>query len=94
MGVLIAGQAQALVINVGGQDWDVITFTCNYNDNSNKFATAAGGGVMPWWNNTLLARQFATAVAASFGDPGPQFGHRFLFLTLRPFLGAVGFLNS
>jgi hypothetical protein len=50
-GVLTTGQAQALVVNVGGHDWDVSTFTGTNNDNASKFATAANCGVMPWWEN-------------------------------------------
>lgn len=72
MGVLTAGQAQAFVVNVGGQDWDVTTFTGSYNANTSQFATAANGGVMPWWGDSALANQFATA-AAIFG---PSFGYK------------------
>jgi hypothetical protein len=89
MGVLTAGQAQALVVNVGGQDWDVTTFTGSYNGNSSKFATPANGGIMPWWNNNTLAQQFATAVAASFGDPGPQFGYEIISLGFPIFSNAI-----
>jgi hypothetical protein len=34
MGVFTAGQAQALVMNVGGQDWEVTPFTGTYNENT------------------------------------------------------------
>ena len=68
---LTAGQAKALVVTVGGQDWDVTTFTGSYNDNVSKFATSANGGVMPWFGWPLetgnLARSFAVAVGNSFG---------------------------
>ena len=68
---LSAGQAKALVFNVGGQDYDVTTFTGSYNDNVSKFATSANGGVMPWFGWPLetgnLARSFAVAVGNSFG---------------------------
>ena len=83
VGALAAGQAQAFVVTVDGQDWDVTTFTGTYNANTPKFATAANGGVMPWWNNTqfggVLAEEFATAVGTSLGAPnsggfGPFFG--------------------
>ena len=75
-GVLTAGQAQALVVNVGGHDWDVSTFTGTNNDNASKFATAANGGVMPWWENynsvnnwtTNLAQDFALEVKYSLGS--------------------------
>ena len=83
VGALAAGQSQAFVVNVDNKDWDVTTFTGTYNDNASKFATAANGGVMPWWNNTqfggVLAEEFATAVGTSLGAPnsggfGPIFG--------------------
>jgi hypothetical protein len=66
VGALSAGQARALVVNVGGQDWDVTTFTGSYNDNPAKFALPPIG-VMPWWGDQGLAIEFATAV----GLPSP-----------------------
>ncbi len=78
MGLLAAGQAQAVAVNAGGQDWDVTTFTGTYNANTSKFATAANGGVMPWWGNYTIATEFASALQASLGSPnnniGPFFG--------------------
>ena len=71
MGVLTAGQAQAVVVTVGGQDWDVTSFTGSYNANTSKFATAANGGVMPWWGSSSLASQFATQVGTNLGLPNP-----------------------
>jgi hypothetical protein len=67
MGVLTAGQAQALVVNVAGQAWNVTTFTGSYNDNTSIFIqpTAPDWGAMPWWGNSSLATQFATAVGDS-----------------------------
>jgi hypothetical protein len=70
--VLGAGQAQALVVTVNGQQWDVTTFTGSYFDNVTKFNTAANGGVMPWFNNYPLAEEFATAVAGGFGVTNNQ----------------------
>ena len=79
IGVLGAGQAQALVVNVNGQNWNVTTFTGSYNANTSKFNTAANGGMMPWWGNLTLANSFALAVGGSLGLPifdvgGPLFG--------------------
>jgi len=79
MVVLGAGQAQALVVNVGGQNWNVTTFTGTYNDNANKFNIPPAPGRMPWWGNDTLANSFATAVGNQFGivNPtafGPFFG--------------------
>jgi len=70
MGVLTTGQARAYVVNIGGQDWDVTTFTGTYNDNKSKFAqTSAPGGVMPWWGNSFLATEFSNAVGYSLLTP-------------------------
>jgi hypothetical protein len=69
MGVLTTGQARAFVVNVGGQDWDVTTFTGSYNDNASKFATAANAGVMPWWGNSSLATEFSNALGYSLLAP-------------------------
>jgi hypothetical protein len=75
MGVLTAGQARAVVVNVDGQDWDVTTFAGGYYENSSKFETPANGGVMPWWNNINLAGTFTAAVSSSLGDEGPYFAY-------------------
>jgi hypothetical protein len=77
---LTAGDAQALVVNVGGQDYNVTTFAGSYNDNISKFATAANGGEMPWWGNSTTAEAFASAVGTGLGLPnlggfGPYFAH-------------------
>jgi hypothetical protein len=87
MGVLTAGQAQALVVNVPGYgSWDVTTFTGTYNANVSKFATADNGGVMPWWGNADLATSFALRVNHSLSSMrpleyngnlvGPLFAHK------------------
>ncbi len=68
MGVLTTGQARAYVVNVGGQDWDVTTFTGSYNDHKSKFAQTPGG-VMPWWGDSSLATQFSNALGYSLGAP-------------------------
>ncbi|MFM1902002.1 MAG: hypothetical protein RLZZ216_2578 [Cyanobacteriota bacterium] len=85
MGALTAGQPQALVVNVGGEDWDVTTFTGSYDANTSIFATAGNGGVMPWWGDSSLANQFTIAVGNGLGLPnvegpetfGPYFGRDF-----------------
>ncbi len=84
MVTISAGWAKALVVNVPGYgNWDLSTFTESHNNNTNKFATAADGAVMPWWTNASLAQSFAKAVGAGFGYPnlegmnqatGPFFG--------------------
>jgi hypothetical protein len=78
---LTAGEAHALVVNVNGQNYDVTTFIGSYNDNISKFATAANGGVMPWWNDSSTADSFTSAVNTGLGLPnsgnlaGPYFGY-------------------
>ena len=77
---LSPGSAQAFVVNVGGMQYDVTTFTGTYDANTSKFATAANNGVMPWWGDSSLAAAFALQVGASLGLPnlsgtgGPFFG--------------------
>ena len=68
MGVLTTGQARAYIVNVGGQDYDVTTFTGSYNDHKSKFAQTPGG-VMPWWGDSSLATQFSNALGYSLGAP-------------------------
>jgi hypothetical protein len=78
VGALATGQALAISVNVNDIDYDVTTFTGTYNDNFSKFATAANGGVMPWWGSDSLATEFASAVQYSLGSPNdhasPFFG--------------------
>jgi hypothetical protein len=81
VGALTAGQAQAVVVNVGGQDYDVTTFYGSYNDNLSKFNFPADGGAMPWYGNPGLASSFATAIGNALGfpnrvyEPYPSFGY-------------------
>jgi len=79
MGVLTAGQAQAFVVTVNSLKYDVTTFNGTYNANTSQFATAANGGVMPWWGSSSLATQFATQVGSNLGTvnegAGPFFGY-------------------
>jgi hypothetical protein len=69
VGALTAGQAQAIIVNVNGQDWDVTTFTGSYNANTGKFALPPAPGVMPWWGSLSLASQFAGTVGDDLGFP-------------------------
>jgi hypothetical protein len=64
---LSPGSAQAFVVNVGGVQYDVTTFTGSYNDNTNKFALPPAPGGMPWWGSQSLASQFAAAVGDNLG---------------------------
>jgi len=79
VGLLCTGQAQAFVVSVNGQNWDVTTFTSPYfgrgvqSSTQDKFAPPPLG-VMPWWQNPNLASQFAAALAKILpktGAPSP-----------------------
>ena len=81
---LSPGSAQAFVVTVGGVQYDVTTFTGSYLSDTNKFETAANGGVMPWWgSDSSLAETFASQVGLEMGLPnysnthGPLFAWRF-----------------
>jgi hypothetical protein len=69
MGVLGAGQAQALVVTVdlgqgaGPQQWDVTTVMGTYKNLAAQLRT------MPWWLQTNLAGEFSNKVGAAFGSP-------------------------
>lgn len=95
-GVLGAGQAQALVVTVGGQQWNVTTFTGTYSANTSKFATSANGGVMPWWQNQTLADTFATTVGSGLGYPnlfggaGPFFAYQVATNVSASFIDTLG----
>ena len=105
MGVLTAGQAQAFVVTVNSLKYDVTTFNGTYNANTSQFATAANGGVMPWWGNSSLATQFATQVGSNLGLPnqvgpsnfGPYFGYKIVSTTVveaPSFLTGAGVVPS
>ena len=92
VGVLAAGSAQAVGlvvrVSVGGQDWDVSTFTGSYNSNTAKFALPSSpGGVMPWWESESLASQFASAVGKGLGTQELGPGDKSPGDRLGPFFG-------
>jgi hypothetical protein len=92
MAALTAGQAQAFVVNVEGQDWDVTTFTGSFNDNEAKFNV----GEMPWWGSESLASLFAGAVGSSLGAPNGlhatlrSWGPKFSFAACDTTCGYLG----
>ena len=73
MGVLGAGSAQALVVDVDGQQWEVTTFTGTYDNNVTLLQN------QEWWGNQATAEKFASAVGDDlnfpnlFGTVGPYF---------------------
>jgi len=88
---LSPGSAQAFGVNVGGQDWDVSTFTGTYDAKTSKFALPANGGVMPWWGSNLLFSQFTSSVGLNFGLPNfnNNFGPLFAYLLNPNILGVA-----
>ena len=70
---LSPGSAQAYVVTVGGVQYDVTAFTGSYDGNTSQFQTAANGGVMPWWGNSNLAGDFASALGSLAGYPNGGF---------------------
>lgn len=95
MECLSAGQANAVVVSVGGQYWDVTTFTGSYNDHKSKFNTAANGGVMPWWPDTGgwgASIAFAGALGDKLGYPNVFNYGAFTFTTGPAF--SYGFHDS
>ena len=94
IGVLGAGEAQAFVVNVNGQNWDVTFFDGTQGgSNAALFRTPAQGGAMPWFTNnaancgtdinasasTCLAAQFARAVGTQLNGVGNSQNIRFAF---------------
>jgi hypothetical protein len=61
---MTAGQARAVVVNVGGQDWDVTQFHGNYHTNAIPFQTPANGGVVPWMGSASFTARSALPVSA------------------------------
>jgi hypothetical protein len=98
-------QASALTLNVGGNNYDVTTFTGSYNDNASKFNIPALNGTMPWWGNRDLALSFASALNTKLGTPNMAAGlvnsPYFAFTipnvvisgTYIPFLNVAGTVN-
>lgn len=60
-----AEEAQAVVVNVSGIDYDVTTFYGTYTGSTGLFTTAQ----MPWFGSQGLANQFAQAVGTQLGTP-------------------------
>lgn len=61
--------AKAILINLGGQEYNVSTFEDSYDNQTAKFNTEVNGGEMPWWEDQNLSEQFATAVGDQLGTP-------------------------
>jgi len=87
------------VVNVGGQNYDVTTFTGTYNGNTSKFGTVANGGEMPWWGSQSTANDFVNAVNDGLGTPNTAFGPHFAYsqsldMALPPAVDAMIYVRS
>jgi len=75
VGMLSAGSAQALVVDVDGQQWEVTTFTGTYSNNVVPLQN------QEWWGNQVAAEKFASAVGDGLNFPnllgavGPYFAY-------------------
>jgi hypothetical protein len=90
--VLCDSRAHALIVNVGGQDYEVSTFAGWYDDNISKFETAANGGVMPWWGSQTNAEAFMLVVGTNLGMPNlgsPSVGPIFAYTAATSSSGSI-----
>ena len=77
---LAAGPAAAVMVNVNNLLYDVSVIDTSQSTNPNLFYPLFAGGSMPWWNDDLLASEFAMKVFDALGvgsDPlyGPLFAY-------------------
>ena len=77
--ILSASPAAAVVVNVGGNSYDVSVFNTSYEASTTLFQQPPTGQ-MPWWGDDLLASEFAAQVYNALGtgwdaDYGPVFAH-------------------
>jgi hypothetical protein len=76
---LSATPASAVVVNVGGNSYDVTVLNTSYDVSTSLFQLPPSGS-MPWWGDDALASEFAAQVYNSLGsgwdaDYGPVFAH-------------------
>ena len=78
--LLIPTSAEAVVVNVDGINFDIVTFDTSYVLNSADFS-APPVGRMPWWGDDSQASKFAEQVYNQLGsgsldsDYGPVFAY-------------------
>ena len=75
-----APPASAVIITVGADKYDITTFTGSYNNDTSMFQTFSNDGVMPWWGDSTLAKDFAKQLGDKLGFPvadvyGPFFAY-------------------
>lgn len=77
--LLSASSASAVLVNVGGTDYDVTVSTISYDLSTGAFQLPSSGQ-MPWWGDDNLASDFAQEVFNQLGpgwdaNYGPVFAH-------------------
>ena len=78
---LHGGDARALVVNVGGSDYDVTTVAGKYSDLQATLST------QPWFGNATLAQTFANTVFDGLGSgDGPVFAYGVFTQVFNPII--------
>lgn len=79
LSISTATAAYAVVVNLGGIDYEVLTRTASYPADPAAFATPPAGQ-MPWWGDSQLASDFAFYVGNSLGSGySSEYGPIFAF---------------
>jgi hypothetical protein len=93
-----AGEAQAVIFNVNGTDYDISSTTTRHDGLVALYAQPPSSisSIFPWFGNETLAKQFAEVVTADLGDqdvgfPAPARYVGALFPHAEP---ATGFVTA
>jgi hypothetical protein len=87
--ILAPARAEAVVVNIGGNLYDVSVVITSQSDREGDFASPVSGGLMPWWKDSALAAEFARNVYDGLGSGSdPFYGPIFAFDN-DPVLGEV-----
>ena len=70
--LLQANPARAVVVTVAGNQWEISSFTGNYDNDRSKFADLPVGE-MPWWGSESLATLFQAEYSAKPGSDNSLF---------------------
>ena len=85
------GEAQAMIFNVNGTDYDLNSTTMSYDDLLAMYTISA----FPWFGDQALAVQFANVVTIDLGDKGVGFPAPSINVgALFPFAGPAGGMVS
>jgi hypothetical protein len=90
-----ASPANTCRVMVGGLQYDVTTFTGDYNSNSSSFETPANGGAMPWWNSDADTSAFIAASGTSeanlYANLGVNSGTNIIYFAYQYIPGSNAF---